>query len=423
MTAAFDPTLLYVHGVGSRGESLPLPVDRRYGADMVCCNYEPDAEALEQTSGYFDGLGLSERTFPVAVDGRPGQVDIHINYDPFTSSILEPNPAYARFYGRYPLPNADYPMGVACRPVRKLRVEAVRLDQWCARSGVGLDYVSLDTQGNELDILEGAGDLVRSDLLAMMVEAEFHPLYRDQRLFEEMLAFTRRNGFHILRLMHHPPGSFFRGPLGWRGTGITVSSDILFFKDPAAILAEHAAPRRSLLKLAFIALCWDNIEYALDCLEATERACGAADDEAVERRGYAVFLRRFQALYREETAIFPPTFADLFSEEESFARFNPGGRADGYDVNVVRRRYFARVDMDDFARAFPPLLETEPTAVERLLLEGGFPSAVEFARANRLRGAAMTAHALGLADHGVEPTAAGVRAALAALRAAPEGGR
>lgn len=410
-----DPALLHIHGVGSRGEEMALNLDKRFADDVVCVNYEPDPDAASQTSTFFEQTGFKEASYPVAAAGSDGPTTLYLNYDPFTSSTLPFNSDFADFYCRYDLPNGDYILGETCAPVKRIEAPGVRLDGWCARHGLSLDYVSLDTQGSELDILKGAGDLVDTQLLAFTTEVEYQPLYQGQRLFSDMLVFARAHGFHFLRIFHHGPGSFFRGPIGWRGSGFSVSGDAIFVKDAQKVVEAHPAPRRSLMKLAFLAVHFENIEYALQCLAAAETLPASPEDEALAARSYVQFLHEMRRLYDAEEKINAPSFSDLFSAEESFARFLPGGRADRFDPVKTRQRYFARYDRALIRRALPRLLDPGESALEAHLRQHSFHAAAAHVRANRLRQAHTVVGALGLAAPGTTVDPAAAAAALDAL--------
>lgn len=62
------------------------------------------------------------------------------------------------------------------------------------------DYLKLDVQGAELDVLKGATDLLGNCLMAE-VEVEFVPIYEGQPLFAEVDAFMRAHGFFLHRLV------------------------------------------------------------------------------------------------------------------------------------------------------------------------------------------------------------------------------
>lgn len=366
-----DPTRLSIHGIGSRGEGLALPSGQSFADDFLCFNYEPDGDAIEQTALFHQSQGIRQTTFSVAVAGRDGRDRLILNYDPFTSSLLAFNDAYQSFYCAYDLPNADYPFKVVCAPVRFLDVPVIRLDTLCRREGIGLDYAAIDTQGTELDVLEGMGMLADTSLLAFTAEVEFHPLYAGQKLFEDILDFARRHGFHLVRMDAHPAGSFLRGPIGWRGRGFTPSADALFIKDISQLCDAHPAPRRSLMKLAFLTFCFGNSEYALDCLRRADQLPPEVGDETLEARGYVRFLRGLQLLLADDAKVWLPGEGD------------PSATGQNLDKAVLSG-----------------LLDPAATPFESYLEEHGFTAMAEGIRSRRLRDAWGVMMGLGLAAPG-----------------------
>jgi hypothetical protein len=89
-------------------------------------------------------------------------------------------------------------------------VEVVALSDWAESEGLSsIDYIKIDTQGSELDILNGAGDLINS-VRCIDIEVEFNPIYEGQNLFWEVDKFLREKGFTLWRLsnlVHYSQGA------------------------------------------------------------------------------------------------------------------------------------------------------------------------------------------------------------------------
>jgi FkbM family methyltransferase len=58
------------------------------------------------------------------------------------------------------------------------------------------NFIKLDTQGSELEILEGAGECLDS-VIGIEIEVEFAPVYQGQPLFPEVDTFLRSKGFEL----------------------------------------------------------------------------------------------------------------------------------------------------------------------------------------------------------------------------------
>src|SRR3546814_3533995 len=96
-------------------------------------------------------------------------------------------------------------------------------------------------------------------------------MYRDQPLFGDVCAFLNEGGFHFVGFIRLGHGlSPYRGPSGLRGKGFLDYGDALFLRrlDSLANSAWGAEKIESKTqKLAFLALFFGQVEYALECLK------------------------------------------------------------------------------------------------------------------------------------------------------------
>src|SRR5258707_15700586 len=91
-------------------------------------------------------------------------------------------------------------LGRVMRPIGTRPVEVTSLERWAATDGLtGFEFLKLDTQGADLDILRGAGPLL-DGCLGVEVEVMFAPLYDGQPLFADVDSYLRSRGFTPWRL-------------------------------------------------------------------------------------------------------------------------------------------------------------------------------------------------------------------------------
>jgi len=76
--------------------------------------------------------------------------------------------------------------------VSKDLVKTTRLDDVAVLKNC--DFLKIDVQGSELDVLKGA-KRVLGDTLVAEIEVEFIPIYKNQPLFAEVDSFMRKQGF------------------------------------------------------------------------------------------------------------------------------------------------------------------------------------------------------------------------------------
>lgn len=78
-------------------------------------------------------------------------------------------------------------------PEKIFDIEVKRLDS-IIPTGTKIELMKIDTQGSELDILKGAGQLLKTTR-KIVVEVEFKELYLNQPLFEDVDSFLVSKGF------------------------------------------------------------------------------------------------------------------------------------------------------------------------------------------------------------------------------------
>lgn len=320
-----------IHHVGGRDGHGPFPIESQFQPDLILTFYEADADCVEQIKERNRHLESEVHVLPYCLGAKRGEVTLSINYDPYTSSLLPNNPAYADYriisnYGAFGR-EFDYVLGQTMQAMERRPVSLVSLDELLSSGqlGVAPDFLSIDTQGSEYDILIGAREVLRQNTLAVSLEVEFHPIYCGQKLFGDVLTLMADHGFMFLRFNHEPtlftPG---RSPIGLRGGGVHLSDDALFLRSVQSLQEIGDERRRCLMlhKLAFLAVAFNQIEMAVESLRAAEglTAAETAREELANTR-YGRFLDDFWAAVKRQPRFFPATFQTEFTFEASRSRF------------------------------------------------------------------------------------------------------
>ena len=163
-------------------------------------------------------------------------------------------------------------------------------------------------------------------ILGLVLEVEFHPLYQDQKLFGELSQFLSDQGFHFIKFTRILEFSPYRAPLGLRGEGFQVAGDALFLRRSETLKAgvEHiAVTRLKLFKLAFLAVVFGQLEYALMVLDQRESLGQVDPGPDLEHLTYGEFLSELHEASKRVPKAYQPTFGERFSYESSKARFQP----------------------------------------------------------------------------------------------------
>ena len=132
-----------------------------------------------------------------------------------------------------------------------------------------IDFLQIDVQGADLDVLQGALNILKS-VLAIQIEVEFNPLYQGQPLFRDVDRFLSEQGFSIFDL-GAVSRNRARSPIcSGRGkhSGQILWGDAFYLRD---LLAESGNPDlktpENLFKLACVADALSFPDYSIEILE------------------------------------------------------------------------------------------------------------------------------------------------------------
>jgi len=211
--------------VGSRG-GVTSYIDPVAGISCVLA-FEPDPEECarlaERSRGYANFKASS-----LALSASSRQSTLHHLKRSINNSLLSPNPNFAARYS------------VEGFAIERLEsINAISLDEALAQLKSPFRYgefIKLDVQGAELEILSGAGGLLGDTTVAALIEVEFCELYLGQPSFNDIDRFMQDAGFTFygfhdlsfrsgaMRELLHRKGAAWKERL--------IAADAVFFKDP-----------------------------------------------------------------------------------------------------------------------------------------------------------------------------------------------
>ena len=138
-------------------------------------------------------VAAHERITPwnLAVGSAPGRLPMRIYAGDETNSLLPMSANASEFVG-----------AGGVEPRQTIDVEVTTVDRFCAEQHIAaVDVLKSDTQGYEMQVLEGAADLIaRGAIGAMVLEVNFVPHYEGQALFAEIDAHLAARGFRFVGL-------------------------------------------------------------------------------------------------------------------------------------------------------------------------------------------------------------------------------
>jgi FkbM family methyltransferase len=190
ITQILDGSGLIVADVGA-ANGLPsnlIPL----GRTATILLFEPNADSAKALAGHLRGCGYKDpRVLPVALASSDGPRTLYVTNQPTGTSLLKPGSDY---FNRFGNPAYFY-------PVREVTVETRRLDGVLSEAGLQrLDALKIDTQGAELEILTGLGQVFANDTLCVEVEIGYPGGYIDQPGFGDLDRLITGAGFYLFDL-------------------------------------------------------------------------------------------------------------------------------------------------------------------------------------------------------------------------------
>lgn len=236
--------------VGARGGPPSSWLKLTNRIEYIC--FEPDPLEADSLRRFFDsrdefkGLVMAK-----ALGSHEGTVNLNLTRFPPASSILQPNHSLLRSFEIHPLLEVD----------RQVQVPIDTLDAQLHTISGNCDFLKIDVQGYELEVLQGAEKALAKSR-GCELEVSFMEIYRNQPLFAEIDSFMRARGFFLADLervwWHHaevPEHVKLRGSLAY--------GNALYLRNAIAEPSE----REQLLTNSIVCLAADLTEIAFRCVE------------------------------------------------------------------------------------------------------------------------------------------------------------
>jgi FkbM family methyltransferase len=179
--------------------------------------FDPDTKECLRLSQLYDDDSIS--FIPLALAQTTGPRTLFSTKEPACSSLFQPNPALTE----------HYPALACARQVSTTEIKTTTLDLWAAQNKISIiDYIKLDTQGSELEILKGGLDTLKT-VRCLEIEVEFNPIYLGQPVFSDVDNFLRSQGFVLWKLSNQVHYSRQGTP------SVPLGEDQIFYDDMQAV--------------------------------------------------------------------------------------------------------------------------------------------------------------------------------------------
>jgi len=147
--------------------------------------FDPDQDECAALEKRYNAQNI--HLIPLGLSNEVGQKKLYITKEPACSSLYKPS-SYL----------TDRMPALQCaKEEKQADIDVTTLDIWAKDNDITrIDYLKLDTQGSEYDILQG-GNRLLSTVRFLEIEVEFNPIYEGQPLFSDIDLFLRSKGLEL----------------------------------------------------------------------------------------------------------------------------------------------------------------------------------------------------------------------------------
>jgi len=245
------------------------------GAVQLSENKEPFYELLDYfPSSKIIGFELEEdmcekmnakairgvKYYPYALGKANEKRKLYITQHPMCTSLYEPNEELLDFYNGFKVAKLK----------EKKEIETITLDDFINKEKIeDIDFIKIDVQGAELDVLKGATNTIKN-ALKIVCEVEFIPLYKNQPLFGEVCNFLDQYNFMFNKFLGLE-GRTLKPILINNNPNIAsqhIWSDAVFIKHIEKI--NHLDDKK-LLKLSLLSAIYRSFDLSFFCLSCYDK--------------------------------------------------------------------------------------------------------------------------------------------------------
>ncbi len=372
--------MITYHHIGGRNGTYPMPINNTpFTQDTHLILYDADPNCQETMAQTQHHNFKKTTILPYCIGSNTETGYLNINFHPTTNSLYTFNTDFDDYHAMLNPIYGAYRWGDAAKKVDCIPVTLLSLKDALKKAHIDdpMDFLSLDVQGAEYDVLMGAKDLIKNYCLGLCLEVEFVELYKNQKSFADVHQLMERLGFQLLDLStknRYTPCS----AIGFHGYEQPLYGEMIYIKHPR-LWSTHDA--NYLYKLALFALIHGKVGLCLKALAMVALLPPIIDSDM----HYIICLQKIWHLYQEERSCKYPSLSELFSGEmlAGYYRGIPNDAEQFMSDNQRIKNHMAK-NYGPFEAKLKNLASIKSTPFESLLQTYGMQDVANIVKKNRL---------------------------------------
>lgn len=189
--------------------------------------FEPDPIESARLKNKYERRAAEVKVIDQALAENSGSLTIHFFRNRAMSSSSVRNPVSSLF-------EKGGQRESEVEIVESIEANAVSIDLYCANNDLAIDFLKLDTEGSEYQILLGATKQLQDNILGVRCEVSFDYIFDGMPLFSTLHDFMLSQNFYLLNLDYDGKGDYQNSFVSANGRyGILTASDAVWMKRPS----------------------------------------------------------------------------------------------------------------------------------------------------------------------------------------------
>lgn len=319
--------LISYHHIGGRGGKFPIGIPDALRDGVELTMYDADETCVDEAknSHFVQGFNMV-KVFPFCISDKDSFDNFIITKQPHASSLLEANSEAYPFIRNSPKFGAMRLQEILA-PHKRIRLETRKLSSVLSKMGSRCpDFISLDTQGNEFDIISSSKDIFQGALL-INVEISFTELYKGQKNFPEIHNLMTEIGYALVDFKLYDPHHYCFTPIDFDGKGFLLDGEAFYIKKPDL----ENWDLNKILKYCFAALLCEQTHLCILVFDSIRARFHEELDKFDRCYSYINLIKHLYNVYQESYKVYLPKF----HESETYKQYHLDSKK---SVSVVREK-------------------------------------------------------------------------------------
>lgn len=247
------------------------PTWKSFEGELAYYLFEPDAAECKRLKSKYLRRSDEVKIFNIALDENNGFVDINVFKNLAMSSSAVRNPISSLFKDER-LREVEI--------IDRIKIQSRSIDSFSTENKLKIDFLKLDTEGSEHEILLGAIGQISANVIGIRVEVSFDHIFEGKPLFGAISDFLLSKDFFLLNFDYNGRGDYQNEFVNINAKyGILTHSDAVFLRRKESILKmdRSGVVSQAIRILKYAAFCFENgaPDVGLDILLSARREHGA----------------------------------------------------------------------------------------------------------------------------------------------------